>query len=326
MIRLALVMCACASTTAPAPEPPTTDGAIALANLAHQLARDADPALLLLHARLLSDDASLDRAIAIAQAPLDRARALAAAHEFAEAARALDDAPESRESRSLRAAIAVATGDAERVVAQLEADAAQRPDFASHGALAAAYVELARFAEADAQYAAALTALDTTLPFPYAWTYFARGVLWAEHAGDAARGEAMYRAALRYLPGFVAANLHLAELEAARGDPSATTHLQPALDADDPEAHALAAALALRTGDVRAAWRHLSRARERFETLVARHPRAYADHAAAFYLDAAPSRAWQLAQINLQNRHTRRACTLARTAARAVNERARCDP
>jgi len=151
-----------------ADELPTTDGAIALDNLAQQLAQRPDPELLLLRAQLRSEPAALDRAIALVEqapsAPLALARVRAAAHRFADAQIALDAAaqacPACRAIPAQRAALAIATGRAAEVLAALEADAHARPSFASHSALASAYTELGRFADADAQYAAALAALD----------------------------------------------------------------------------------------------------------------------------------------------------------------------
>lgn len=220
-------------------------------------------------------------------------------HRFAEA---LPDA-----DASLLASILTATGRAAEVVPQLESDVAQHPGYASHGALANAYAAAGRLDDADRMYAAALADLDTTLPFPYAWIAFARGLMWSEQGGDRARGKRFYAEALDYLPEFAAANIHLAEIELAEGDrASARARLERVVaSTEEPEALALLG--------------QTERARERFEALLARQPLAFADHAAEFYLGAGanPSRAWELAQLNLVNRPTARAVALARKAAAA---------
>lgn len=314
----------------------TTSGAIAIANLDHEIARRQDGAeveeLLLARARFLGDYESLDRATALAEGRfgnggelLQRARSRSAEHRFAEAladvvaAERAGASPE--ETGALRASILVATGRAAEVVAQLEAGAGRRPGFASRSALAGAYAAVGRFDDADRAYVAALGDLDTTSPFPYAWVYFARGSMWSEQAGDPARAEAMYTQALILLPEFAAANVHLAELEVARGDlASAVARLERVVAASgEPEALALLGALHARTGDPVRGRLEIARARRRFEALLARHPLAFADHAAEFYLGpgADAERAWSLACQNLAGRQTDRAFALAIEAARA---------
>lgn len=207
---------------------------------------------------------------------------------------------------------------------------ARHPGFASRSALAGAYAAVGRFADADRMYVEALAALNTTSPFPYAWIYFARGEMWAEQAGDPARGEALYARALTHLPEFVAANIHLAELEAARGAlASAMARLERvAASSNEPEALALLGELHLRTGDPARGRSEIARSRQRFESLLARHPLAFADHAAEFYLGPGgdAERAWVLAQRNLAARETDRAVTLAVKAARATGrQREACE-
>lgn len=286
------------------PAPPTTSGAIAVENLDHQIAQRGNDTgveeLLLVRSRFLGDYDALERAAELAEShadPLERARVRAALHRFAEA---LPDA-----DAPLRASILTATGRAADIVPQLEAEAARHPGYASHGALANAYAAAGRLDDADRMYAAALADLDTTLPFPYAWIAFARGLMWNEQGGDRARGKAFYVEALDYLPQFAAANIHLAEIELAEGDrASATARLERVLaSTDEPEALALLG--------------QTERARQRFEALLARQPLAFADHAAEFYLGAGanPARAWELAQLNLANRPTPRAFALAMRAA-----------
>jgi tetratricopeptide (TPR) repeat protein len=313
----------------------TTTGAIAVANLDHQIAQRGEEAgveeLLLARSRFLGDYEALDRALAIAEGRFEtggellrRARTRSAVHRFADAladvAAAERAGATKEEIVALRASILVATGRAAEVVPQLEASVVRHPGFGSRSALAGAYAAVGRLTDADRMYISALADLDTTSPFPYAWVYFARGAMWTEH-GDPARGEALYGRALSHLPEFAAANIHLAELEVARGDlTSSMARLERVVaSSGEPEALALLGELHVRTGDAVRGWGEISRARQRYESLLARHPLAFAGHAADFYLGPGsdPERAWMLAQQNLDNRQTDRAVALAIEAAQA---------
>jgi len=331
MCLLAVVTLAQVAT---ARDVPTTRGDIALANLDLLIARrGADSAtdeLWLMRARYLADYSALERGAAFADADaadapalLRRARARSAVHRFNAALADLDAAQRLGADAAtvfrVRAPIRIAQGAAEEVIPALEAAATREPGFASASALATAYAGAGRYEEADAQFQAALDALDTTSPFPYAWLCFARGNLWAEQAGDPARGAGHLRRALDYLPGFVAARLHLAEIDARRGaTAAATTGLAAIADSGDPEVLALLGQLHGTVDPVRGA-REIAAARERFEALLARQPLAFADHAAEFYLGAGadPARAWELANANYAERRTPRARELLERAGRA---------
>lgn len=315
----------------------TTDGAIAIANLDHLIAQAAGDAgideLLLLRSKTLADYAALDRVAALAEtdahtadALLRRSRGRAAVHRFhealADAEAAARAGADGNAVAAQRASILVAIGRADEALAALASSAARRPGFASHSALATACAAAGRLDEADRLYAAALAELDTTSPFPYAWIWFMRGLMWSEQGDDPWRGEAMYAQAVRTLPQFVVANIHLAELEVRRGDAlAATARLERVAAASgEPEALALLGQLHRRSGRHERGEREIAEARQRFEALLARHPLAFADHAAEFYLGAGadPERAWTLAQQNLAARPTPRARRLAIEAARAT--------
>jgi tetratricopeptide (TPR) repeat protein len=323
---------------------PATDSTIALANLDHLIEQGAEESgvedLLLLRSKMVADYAALDRAVRLAESSSDsadallrRARSRAAVHRFAQALTDLDAAASAGANAAKvamqRASILIAMGRAKDVLGQLESNALRRPGFASHSALAAAYAALGRLAEAEQLYAVALEELDTTSPFPYASIYFMRGLMWAEQGHDAQRGESMYAQAVRYVPEFVAANIHLAELEVARRD------LTPAIErlerivaaSNEPEALALLGRLHIRVGQSERGRQEIALAAQRYETLLAKHRLAFADHAAEFYLRDGDNAecAWVLAQQNLSARQTRRAYTLAIQAARATNRRSDAD-
>jgi tetratricopeptide (TPR) repeat protein len=262
---------------------PTTDGAVAIRNLDAQIERVGDDAdaqeLLLLRSRILSDYDALDRAVILGEAGDDlvqRARARAAVHRFDEALVDLDRAGAGDERMaSLRASILVAVGRAGDVI--------RDPGAASRTALAHAYAAVGYFGRAESMYLAALGELNTTSPFPYALIHFARGVMWAERAGDRARGEAAYTLALAYLPQFVLAHVHLAELEVARGDAgSAMSRLKGVAASGEPEALLLLGELHIRAGDVERGRREIAEARRRFASLLGRYPSAFGHHAPRF--------------------------------------------
>lgn len=315
----------------------TTAGVIAIANVNQQIVQSGKSSgvqdLLLLRSRFLGDYEALDRASRMAEGHVEttadllrRARARSAVHRFADALRDVAAAERagapSVESAALRASILVATGRALEVVPQLEAGVARQPGFASRTSLATAYAAIGRLTDADRLYAAALRDLDTTLPFPYAWIFFVRGMMWTEQARDSTRGAALYAQALTHVPEFATANIHLAEIEATHGElASAMRRLERvAVSSNEPEALALLGALHVRAGDSPRGWHEISLARQRFESLLSRHPLAFADHAAEFYLGpgADAERAWVFAEQNLANRQTPRAFALAIKAAWAT--------
>ncbi|NUQ27156.1 MAG: tetratricopeptide repeat protein [Acidobacteriaceae bacterium] len=314
----------------------TTAGVIAIANLDAQIAQAGNlpgvEDLLLARARYLADYDALERASALTEqqpastkALLQRARTRAALHRFSDALNDVEAAEAEGADRSqtvpLRASILIATGNAAKVRRSLEAEVKQHPGLASRTMLAAAYAMLGRLHEADQLYAAALADLHTTLPFPYAWICFARGLMWAEQGQDLTQAERSYQQALRYLPEFAAANINLAEIEAARGETqSAIDRLTGVLKAtDEPEAYALLGSLHLRSGLLEQGRQEIDHARQRFDLLLMHAPLAFADHAAEFYLSQGHNaeRAWELALQNLHNRETDRSVALAVKAAMA---------
>lgn len=324
------------SSASPGGVPRFTASPIAWANLDAQLERAGDTAAAdggwLLRLRLRANDAAFRRVARLAAGDvgsadgyLRRARHRATLHQFALALDDLDRASRSGASladvAAARAMVLVANGHAREVLISLRTQADARPDLASATALAHACVAAGMPQQADYWYRRALRALDTVLPFAWAELQFARGVLWSEHLGDPARGARRYRAALAALPEFVGARIHLAQIEQARGRPIPAMALLEAIGADagDPEAPALRADLR-RTLGLSGVDGDLAAARERFIELTAHYPLAYADHAARFYLGSGrdPQRAWAWAQLNLANRPTAVARSLAAAAARAT--------
>jgi len=176
-------------------------------------------------------------------------------------------------------------------------------------------------------FGGALERYRDTSPFPVAFLDFQKGLL-DEKAGDLAGAAERYRAVLRRLPGHAQAAVHLAgiELELGRLDAAGEALRSLLPEASDPEIPATRAALARRRGDLAEAAREESAARSRYQVLLDRHPDAFADHGARFFLERDPAEALRWAVHNLDVRQTSDAYDLALTAAlRAGDLRARCD-
>jgi tetratricopeptide (TPR) repeat protein len=178
--------------------------------------------------------------------------------------------------------------------------------------LGAVLADLERFAEADAVYRQALYAYDGISPFPLAWVCFQLGMLWGElvPVPDPNVAALWYRRAIAYLPGYVKARVHLAEIHANQDQTGgAEALLVPVLSSRDPEVRWRLADVLIAQGRFEEAKTHLDAARCGFDDLLLKHPLAFADHAAEFYVDSGNDcrRALELARANVANRPTRRA-------------------
>jgi hypothetical protein len=189
--------------------------------------------------------------------------------------------------------------------------------------LAALHADLREFDEADRIYQRALREYQDTSPFAVAWVCFQLGVLWGELVPEAqlTRGAAWYQQAIQYLPGYVKARVHLAEIylrSELAGEAEAL--LIPAALSGDPEVSWRLADVLIAMGRNVGAQEQMHAARSGFEVLLETHLLAFADHGAEFYSGSGndPQRAFELASINLLNRPTLRAFELAYEAAVAV--------
>jgi tetratricopeptide (TPR) repeat protein len=200
--------------------------------------------------------------------------------------------------------------------------------------LGAVLADLERFAEADAVYRQAIYSYDGISPFPLAWACFQLGMLWGEiaPAPDPNLAALWYRCAIAYLPGYVKARVHLAEIYASQeqtGD--AEKLLLPAISSRDPEIRWRLADVLSAQARFEEAQTQLNAARCGFEELLGRHLLAFADHAAEFYAGSGNDcrLALELARVNVANRPTRRAVkqahAIAVNADEAIGHRRFCD-
>jgi tetratricopeptide (TPR) repeat protein len=345
-----------ADTAALPPPPRTTSGAIALHNFEAAVAEGerrlaAQPAnpdrirdmvdLRMVRAQFLGILADYDKALELADqlvkaAPEDaksylkRASVRGRMHYFDEALADLAEA-ERRGVKGLaidepRAAILQATGRVSEAQKLHHAATEAKPTLETWAGLAGLMAEEGKFDEAEKLYAKARAAYNDVSPFPVAWLEFQEGLLW-ESAGKMDRAGQSWAAAHARLPAYTAAATHLAEVEAAAGhNEQAIALLRPAVErSDDPEFMAQLAGLLRATGKEAEAEQLLTRAKTGFDYWTARHPLAFLDHAAHFWmgLGGDPKKALELAETNLKARRSVGALKLYTEAVKAADAKVR---
>jgi tetratricopeptide (TPR) repeat protein len=191
--------------------------------------------------------------------------------------------------------------------------------------LGAVLADLERFAEADAVYRQAFSSYGDVSPFPLAWVCFQLGMLWGElvPVPDRNLSGLWYRRAIGYVPAYVKARVHLAEIYAGDGQTNnAEALLVPVLSSRDPEVCWRLADILIAQRRFKEADTQLEAARLGFDELLRKHLFAFADHAAEFYAGSGndPQRALELARVNVANRPTLRAINQAHSIAANSNE------
>jgi tetratricopeptide (TPR) repeat protein len=332
----------------------TTSGEIATRNLEAELAqaerqhgaRPSDPVRtralvdrLLLRAQLYGRLADYDRADALAQAAvalapdsgdarLLRARVEAALHQFPKTLAELDRArrlgADQDAVQHVRVGVWQATGRLDEALVYLRAWRRDRPDLTTYAAEAAALADRRDYPRAEAAFSEARRHYADVSPFAVAWLEFQEGHMW-ESAGRSDRARPLFEAALGRLPGYAAAAAHLARIAAAFGDPAglrqAADLVEPLVArSDDPEYLGQLGGLYGQTGRGAEGAGLVRRAARAYDALLARHPEAFYDHAARFFLHVGgdPWRARALAEKNLALRPTAEARDLRAEAERAA--------
>ena len=371
---------------------PTTDGAIALSNLQAQIAaeerlasygsltvsqRAAIVELLIMRGQFLGRIVDYEHAEALSEqlvgdAPSDgrafltRAQVRATLHRFAAALADLTEAERlgvnSDRCAAVRATIFQASGRYDEALAIRQYLTQARPDIRSLGAEAAVRAERGEIDEAERLFVKAQQQYRDVSPFPVVWLYFQEGLMWMWE-GELERARIAFEAACARLPGYAAAQGHLAMVEAALArreramavfhrwmqeedlaqarEESHMTHTskaavvgryeraitllrQQANSSDDPEYASQLARLLKEVGQLDEAqhWRDIAAAR--YDELMVRHPEAFADHAAEFWLTVGgdAQRGHLLAAQNFELRKTPRAYELILQAAVATQETA----
>ncbi len=333
---------------AASPRPRTTSPDIAFGNLDAQIRGrqamvDRDPNdvadarqlvdLLLLRAQFRGAIADYELADATAlslvgahpeagDAHRERAATLGAFHLFRQALDELDAAERSRADHAAvlraRATILIAQGryDEADALGALRAGS----DGLGPGELATTAVlagERGHGAESQRLFEQARMSYRDVSPFTFAWIDFQQASL-LERRGDRAGAKRYFSEAHEMLPAFAHACVHLAALETPD---RARSLLEPLLGhSDDPEVDAAYGDTLRRLGRSDEAKAFIDRARTRYDELVVKHPEAFADHAAFFYLGdgADAAKALALAKINAANRATEPALQLLIVSALAA--------
>jgi tetratricopeptide (TPR) repeat protein len=251
-----------------------------------------------------------------------RARLAARFHRFEESDALLDQALAAgyprQEFDAQKAALLQATGRYGEALALCEKLAKDDPGIHTLGALASLLAEMDRWAAAEDRYTAALDADAGLSPIPCAQLLFEWGVS-AMRRGDLDRADTIFAELDAILPEHVPARGHRAEVALARGQLDAAVALvRPLLEiADDPEYRAIYAEILAASGDGESA-SAAEHAAEAYESLLARRPEAYADHAAAFFMGVGnrPQLSVELASANWKLRDTPRSRSLLAKALR----------
>jgi len=158
-------------------------------------------------------------------------------------------------------------------------------------------------------YYSALEHWDHVSPFAPAWIAFLVGEVWVGFDDERARKH--YELALQFIPQFVKARVHLAELLHAEGQSvQAISLLNSVLASEDPEPAWRYAQFGFSLGMDAAA--PMGRIEGRWQALLSQFPLAFADHAAEFYLsgDTSSTSAIRWASLNFENRPTDEALAL----------------
>ena len=325
-------------------EYPTTDGGIAIGNLEAQIlglektiAQAKKPVFeqrvalvsgYLARAQFLGKVSDYDRAEQIANALakeqpknpdalLVRASVRGALHQYKDALADLDAAGKTIKDGRVetgRAVIFQALGRYDEALALRQQANKVRPTLAGLSAQASVHAERGEIALAEAMYTKAQYETRDVSPFPFAFMHLQQGLMWQKE-GRFARAREFFEAAHERIPQYAPAISHLAAVAAQMGqkDEAAALLKRLAERADDPE---YAGQWGQLTGDAAM----IEKAKQGFEALLAKHPDAFADHAARFYLSVDAKRALALAQRNLKLRPTPDAHELFISAALAAND------
>ena len=229
-----------------------------------------------------------------------KARIDAAFHRFGAALDRLDAIKVSEPSiEILRAEILRAIGSE-----AMSGGRAGLPDFRSLAAEAQVELDRGRLDAAMARFHLAERSYAGASPFPLAWLHLQIGIGYLRYGRfDAA--QAFFESALDRLPAYTPALDHLAETLVARGreDRAIPIYLRLIEATGDPEFCGVLAEIERESGDDARSLDAEQCARTRFERLLSRHPQAYWQHAAEFYLSRGKvAEAYRLARLNLEHR------------------------
>ncbi len=268
---------------------------------------------------------------ALGDAHVVHAGLLSSFHRFDEAraalARAREYSADAEIAARLERDIALALGDYAAVREDIVRSDQLVPDFYGLAHRADLRVALGDLGGASRLYRAAQDFYADVDPLPLAWLYTQQGIALLRF-GDAVNARRFFEAAHARLPSYVLAAEHLAETLALTGEREASRELYRKVVAqtENPEFIAALAEVEASLGDEDAARAHRAQAARVYNEWLARHPAAYAQHAAEFHLERGnAARAYALAAQNLALRRDAGSLILHAQAAEAAGAlRAAC--
>lgn len=297
--------------------------------------------LILKRAQYLSNVADYEKADALTTAmvaahPNDpyahfaRAVSLGAFHKFDDEMKQLDLAATTKD-RGLAARIPEARATVLLTLGRYdEAEKLMKPiDAETHSAIALTVAavlagHMQKIDESDRLFERARQSLVDVSPFPVAWMDFQRGLM-LEARGKEAQARLYYAEAAEAIPDYVHAGVHLAATDKPEDAIKRLEALRKV--STDPDILAGLADAYKKTKKDAQAKELVDKAKETYEQLLAKHPEAYRDHAARFYLGVGndPKKALELAEKNATLRQTEEAIDLwMGTAAAADRKDAIC--
>lgn len=277
-------------------------------------ARPNDPGVLLLSAKVLQ---ALHR-FSPALIQLEKAAELTSELSSSEQARF------RRQIETHTVTINVARGDTEQALRSLKNLQETSPNSADASRLAVLFAAVYRsqglLEAADKELVKSLENWDRITPFTIAWVSFQRGEVWV--GVDDARAQKRYEEALHYLPEYVTARVHLAELKHQAGDTHAAIKLlEPIAKGQDPEPAGRLAEFLTSVGKDEESLAHRNFAERGWEELLENYPLTFADHGAEFWLGAGgnPVIALKWARLLYENQPTTKAKSLLAAAIAATD-------
>jgi hypothetical protein len=212
----------------------------------------------------------------------------------------------------------MARGRYEEAAALQPADIEHQTDPVTIATTAVLAARMQKLDESERLFELARERVPDVSPFSVAWMDFQRATVLEANGADVQARE-YYAEACEVIPAYAHAAVHLA----SRETPGAAIPRLEALRAtsDDPDVLAALADAHRRAGHQAESKSFLALARARYGEVVGRHPEAFGDHAARFYLEQAgdPQVALTLARDSAKLRPTEQALDLWMAAAAGAN-------
>ncbi len=193
-------------------------------------------------------------------------------------------------------------GNYEKAIPAIRRAAAERRTMGSIARLALLEHDLGNIEAAELAFREAMSLVRDPNPIPVAWLEVQMGIHYRD-VGQAERAVECFRKALLRIPGYVAAEDHLAETlhELGRDDEAMSIYEGIVSHSADPEFKGALAGIYRARGRVAEADRLVAEATTTYDRLLEQFPEAMYWHAAEFFLEEGrnPARALGLLQKNL---------------------------